>query len=313
MKVKFFFFLPIILIVASLFISCGQTAVVQSTSTGTTSEVAAMTTSAQSSNSTNSGETVATIAPNVFHFPNASEIENRFTVQDAFPGLKFKRPLDIQNAGDGSGRVFVVEQDGRIYVIENKPTIKAELFLDISDRIDNSGNEMGLLGLSFHPDFKKNGLFFVNYTNSTSTVISKFKTDPSNLNRADPTSEEIILTFNQPYSNHNGGQLAFNRNDSYLYIGVGDGGNEGDPQRNGQNCNTLLGKILRIDINKKDTGLNYGIPPDNPFVNNSQGKREEIYAYGLRNPWRFSFDPQSGRLWAADVGQNRIEEIDLID
>ena len=313
MKVKFFFFLPIILIVASLFISCGQTAVVQSTSTGTTSEVAAMTTSAQSSNSTNSGETAATIASNVFHFPNASEIENRFTVQDAFPGLKFKRPLDIQNAGDGSGRVFVVEQDGRIYVIENKPTIKAELFLDISDRIDNSGNEMGLLGLSFHPDFKKNGLFFVNYTNSTSTVISKFKTDPSNLNRADPTSEEIILTFNQPYSNHNGGQLAFNRNDSYLYIGVGDGGNEGDPQRNGQNCNTLLGKILRIDINKKDTGLNYGIPPDNPFVNNSQGKREEIYAYGLRNPWRFSFDPQSGRLWAADVGQNRIEEIDLID
>ncbi len=315
MKVKFIFLLTVFLVSVFLLISCKQTAVIQGASKETTSAVTAMTTSAQSSegNTTTSGETTAATGSQGFHFPIASDVENRFTIQDAFPGLKFKRPLDFQNAGDGSGRVFIVEQGGQIYVIETKPAVKAELFLDISNRIDNSGNEMGLLGLAFHPSFKENGLFFVNYTNSTSTVISKFKTDPSNPNRADPLSEEIILTFTQPYSNHNGGQLAFGPNDGYLYIGVGDGGSGGDPNGNGQNCSTLLGKILRIDINKKDPGLNYGIPPDNPFVNNSQGKREEIYAYGLRNPWRFSFDPQSGRLWAADVGQDRVEEIDLID
>jgi len=317
MKIKtlFFFLLAVFLVSVFLLISCKQTAVMQSASLETTSAVTAKTTFAQSSavNATNSEETTAAAGSQGFHFPNASEVENRFTIQDAFPGLQFKRPLDFQNAGDGSGRVFVVEQGGQIYVIENKPAVKAELFLDISNRIDNSGNEMGLLGLAFHPNFKENGLFFVNYTNSTSTVISKFKIDPSNPNKADPSSEEIILTFTQPYSNHNGGQIAFSPNDGYLYIGVGDGGSEGDPNGNGQNCSTLLGKILRIDINKKDPGLNYGIPPDNPFVNNSQGKKEEIYAYGLRNPWRFRFDPQSGRLWAADVGQNRVEEIDLID
>ena len=315
MKVKSLFLLTVFLVSVFLLISCKQTTVMQGTSIETTSAVTAMTTSAQSSegNTTTSGETTAATGSQGFHFPIASDVENRFTIQDAFPGLKFKRPLDFQNAGDGSGRVFVVEQGGRIYVIETTPGVKDELFLDISNRIDNSGNEMGLLGLAFHPYFKENGLFFVNYTNSTSTVISKFKTDPSNPNRADPSSEEIILTFTQPYSNHNGGQLAFSPNDGYLYIGVGDGGSEGDPNGNGQNCSTLLGKILRIDINKKDPGLNYGIPPDNPFVNNSQGKREEIYAYGLRNPWRFSFDPQSGRLWAADVGQDRVEEIDLIN
>jgi glucose/arabinose dehydrogenase len=315
MKVKFIFLLTVFLVSVFLLISCKQTAVIQSASIETTSAVTAMSTPAQSSegNTTTSGETTAATGSQGFHFPIASDVENRFTIQDAFPGLKFKRPLDFQNAGDGSGRVFIVEQGGQIYVIETTPGVKDELFLDISNRIDNSGNEMGLLGLAFHPSFKENGLFFVNYTNSTSTVISKFKTDPSNPNRADPLSEEIILTFTQPYSNHNGGQLAFGPNDGYLYIGVGDGGSGGDPHGNGQNCSTLLGKILRIDINKKDPGLNYGIPPDNPFVNNSQGKREEIYAYGLRNPWRFSFDPQSGRLWAADVGQDRVEEIDLID
>jgi glucose/arabinose dehydrogenase len=315
MKVKFISLLTVFLVSVFLLISCKQTAVIQSVSIETTSGVTAMTTPAQSSegNTTTSGETTAATGSQGFHFPIAIDVENRFTIQDAFPGLKFKRPLDFQNAGDGSGRVFIVEQGGQIYVIETTPGVKDELFLDISNRIDNSGNEMGLLGLAFHPSFKENGLFFVNYTNSTSTVISKFKTDPSNPNRADPLSEEIILTFTQPYSNHNGGQLAFSPNDGYLYIGVGDGGSAGDPNGNGQNCSTLLGKILRIDINKKDPGLNYGIPPDNPFVNNSQGKREEIYAYGLRNPWRFSFDPQSGRLWAADVGQDKVEEIDLIE
>jgi glucose/arabinose dehydrogenase len=311
MKVKIFFLLAVFLVSIFLLISCKQTTVVQGTSKETVPA-----TSAQSSEgiTTTSGETATIITGSQgFHFPNASDVENRFTIQDAFVGLKFNRPLDFQNAGDGSGRVFIVEQGGQIYVIENKPSIKAEVFLDISSRIDNSGNEMGLLGLAFHPDFRENGLFFVNYTNSTSTVISKFKIDAGNPNRADPSSEEIILTFIQPYPNHNGGQLAFGPADGYLYIGVGDGGSAGDPNGNGQNCNTLLGKILRIDINKKDPGLSYGIPPENPFAKNSQGKREEIYAYGLRNPWRFSFDLQSGRLWAADVGQDKVEEIDLID
>jgi glucose/arabinose dehydrogenase len=293
-------------------ISCGQNSVIQSTSAETTLDMTTASTFLQSPNTINKEVTTTVIGSNAFRFPKANEVENRFTIQNAFPGLKFNRPLCLQNAGDGSSRVFVVEQDGRIYVIENNPVVKSELFLDISDRIDNSGNEMGLLGLAFHPDFKKNGLFFVNYTNSTSTVISKFKIDPVNPNKADPSSEEVILTFTQPYSNHNGGQLAFGPDDGYLYIGVGDGGSEGDPKGNGQDCNTLLGKILRIDINKKDPGLNYGIPPDNPFVNNSQGKKGEIFAYGLRNTWRFSFDPQSGRLWAGDVGQDKVEEIDLI-
>lgn len=239
-------------------------------------------------------------------------LEKQFVVKDAFTGLTFKNPLDLQNAGDGSGRIFVVEQSGRIFIIANETDKKASQFLDLSGRIDDSGNEEGLLGLAFHPDFKNNGWFFVNYTGSNSTVISRFTVNPQDSDIADPGSEEIILTFSQPFSNHNGGKLAFNPKDGYLYIGTGDGGGAGDPQGNGQNLKTLLGKILRIDIDKKDPGLNYSIPPDNPFKGNSESFREEIYAYGLRNPWRFSFDSATNLLWAADVGQNKIEEIDII-
>ncbi|MCL5985508.1 MAG: PQQ-dependent sugar dehydrogenase [Actinobacteria bacterium] len=206
-----------------------------------------------------------------------------------------------------------MEQGGSIYVINNSSNPKAELFLDISDRVDDSSNEMGLLGLAFHPAFKTNGQFFVNYTTSDSTVVSRFVVDSENPVIADKTSEEVLLTFPQPYSNHNGGQIAFGPDDSYLYIATGDGGSGGDPHGNAQNRKTLLGKILRIDVDEKDSGLNYAIPTDNPFAGNKEGYREEIYAYGLRNPWRFSFDQPTNRLWAADVGQDRVEEIDIIE
>ncbi|MGM0367793.1 MAG: PQQ-dependent sugar dehydrogenase [Actinomycetota bacterium] len=238
------------------------------------------------------------------------ELENNFKVINAFPNLSFTQPLDFQIAGDGSGRMFIVEKSGRISAVDGNA--ESELFLDISDQVNDSGGEEGLLGLAFHPDFKKNGYFFVNYTNNNGTVVSRFKTIEGNPDKADPESEEIVITFDQPYSNHNGGKLAFGP-DGYLYISTGDGGGAGDPQGNAQNPGTLLGKILRIDIDNQQTGHSYAIPPDNPFAGNSEGRREEIYAYGLRNPWRFSFDPVTGNLWAADVGQNKIEEIDLIE
>ena len=240
------------------------------------------------------------------------ELEGSFGVLDAFPDLSFNKPLDIQNAGDGTGRLFIVEQQGRIFVTDSSTAISPTLFLDISNRVDDSGNEEGLLGLAFHPDFILNGEFFVNYTNNKGTVVSRFKLNENDRNTADPDSEEVILTLDQPFSNHNGGQIAFGPEDGFLYIATGDGGSAGDPEGNGQDLKTLLGKILRIDVNNKDAGLAYSIPEDNPFAGNVKGYREEIYAYGLRNPWRFSFDAATGILWAADVGQDAIEEIDII-
>jgi glucose/arabinose dehydrogenase len=239
-------------------------------------------------------------------------LENNLTVADAFPGISFKRPLEFQNASDGSKRIFIVEQGGKILIIDSQVKNKTELFLDISDRIDDSSNEKGLLGLAFHPDFKNNGQFFVNYTTKDSTVISRFTIARDNPNSADPGSEEIVITFKQPYANHNGGKLVFGPDDGYLYIATGDGGGAGDPQKNGQNLKTLLGKILRINVDSKEAGLGYSIPSDNPFKGNKENYREEIYAYGLRNPWRFSFDTVTGKLWAADVGQDKTEEIDII-
>ena len=237
-----------------------------------------------------------------------------YTVTGAFPNLTFTRPVDLQHAGDDSGRLFVVEQAGVISVFINDQSASArKTFLDIRDKVDDSGNEEGLLGLAFHPNYRTNGFFYVNYTasNPNRTVISRFhvSADPD---LADAASEQTILTFSQPYSNHNGGQLSFGP-DGFLYIAVGDGGSGGDPQNNGQNRATLLGSILRIDVNNPDEGIQYGIPPDNPFVNNNTGFREEIYAYGLRNPWRFSFDPVTNQLWAGDVGQGSFEEIDIIE
>jgi glucose/arabinose dehydrogenase len=233
----------------------------------------------------------------------------------AFPNLSFKRPVDLQNAGDGSNRLFVIEQEGVISVFPQDSTVATKTtFLDIRNKVQDQDNEQGLLGLAFHPHYKTNGYFFVNYTatNPERTVISRFKASSSDPNQADPSSELVILEYAQPYSNHNGGQVSFG-NDGFLYIAAGDGGSGGDPKGNGQNRAALLGKILRIDIDKEEKGNHYGIPSDNPFAGNASGYREEIYAYGMRNPWRFSFDRETGRLWAGDVGQNSFEEIDIIE
>ena len=244
-----------------------------------------------------------------------SQLQSQIAVEQAFPKLTFNRPVDIQHPADGSGRLFVVEQDGVIQTFrDSTSTTAASVFLDISARVAAAGNEMGLLGLAFHPDYRNNGFFFVNYTATSPlrTVVSRFRVSSADPNVADTSSEEVLLTFNQPYENHNGGQIAFGP-DGFLYIATGDGGSGGDPQRNGQNRSTLLGKILRIDVNGQTVDKKYRIPADNPFVNNTQGFREEIHAWGLRNPWRFSFDPATGVLWAGDVGQSKWEEIDIIE
>lgn len=234
---------------------------------------------------------------------------------EAFPNLSFNRPLNIQHAGDQTNRLFVEEQRGVIYVFENdSDTSDKTIFLGITDKITDAGNEQGLLGLAFHPNYQANGYFYVNYTAAGSgrTIISRFSVSEGNPNRADPNSEVEILSYNQPFSNHNGGHLAFGP-DGYLYVAVGDGGGAGDPNENGQDRTTLLGSILRIDIDNPQDEKQYGIPPGNPFADNNEGYREEIYAYGLRNPWRFSFDPETESLWVGDVGQNAWEEIHIVE
>lgn len=236
-------------------------------------------------------------------------------VGEAFPDLSFERPVGVYAPPDGSGRLFVLEQAGVIRVFPDDPAAdQAPVFLDLRDQVDARRNEEGLLGLAFHPDFASNGRVYLDYTASgpDRTVLAEFQVDPSDPGRADPGSQRVILEVPQPYSNHNGGQIAFGP-DGFLYIALGDGGSGGDPQGNGQNRGTLLGSILRIDVDGPSPGQGYGIPPDNPFAGNAQGYREEIFAYGLRNPWRFSFDPATGDLWTGDVGQNHIEEIDLVE
>lgn len=222
-----------------------------------------------------------------------------------------ERPVNIKHAGDD--RLFVVEQQGFISIINADGTVNTTPFLDIDSKvgqINTIGDERGLLGLAFHPDYATNGYFYVNYINtSSSTVISRYTRDASNPSLADPNSEFIILTYAQPFSNHNGGDLAFG-DDGYLYIASGDGGSGGDPQDNAQNTNSLLGKLLRIDVDNSIPGQNYSIPEDNPFIGDPTAKGE-IWAYGLRNPWKFSFDRLNGEIWIADVGQNNDEEINL--
>jgi len=235
----------------------------------------------------------------------------------AFPNLPaFTLPVELTSPADGSDRIFLVSKNGVIHEFSNKADVSKEsVFLDISAKVSSNSNEMGLLGLAFSPDFKSDGYFYVNYdrrTPSIETVIARYKVSATNPNVADPNSEEILLTYAQPFENHKGGKLAFG-NDKYLYIAVGDGGSGGDPYKNGQNKKQLLGKILRIDVNKAGTGTKYAIPADNPFKGNKEGFREEIYSYGMRNPWRFSFDHATGLLWAGDVGQDKIEEIDIIE
>jgi glucose/arabinose dehydrogenase len=247
--------------------------------------------------------------------PVAPGSDEPVTLQRAFPNLTFTRPVDLQHPGDGTERLFVLEQRGVIRVFNNDPAVtEAGTFLDIEDRVNDQGNEEGLLGLAFHPEFENNGFFYVDYTaqNPRRTVIARYRVNPQNPNLADNNSETVILEIPQPYGNHNGGQIAFGP-DGFLYISMGDGGSGGDPQGHGQNTSTLLGNILRIDVDNPSGGMAYGIPSDNPYVGNTSGARPEIYASGLRNAWRFSFDPETGRLWAADVGQNAYEEVNIIE
>ena len=218
----------------------------------------------------------------------------------------FDRPVNLKHAGDD--KLYVVEQDGYIRIINDDGSVETTPFLNIDSRVINTGNERGLLGLAFHPNYITNGHFYVNYiNNSGNTVISRFNRSNTNPLLADPNSELILLTYSQPFTNHNGGDMAFGQ-DGYLYISSGDGGAGGDPQNNSQNLTNLLGKILRIDIDNTENGNNYAIPPDNPFEG-SPTNSEEIWAYGLRNPWKFSFDSLNGDIWIADVGQQEYEEI----
>jgi glucose/arabinose dehydrogenase len=222
-----------------------------------------------------------------------------------------QRPLYVTDANDGSGRLFVVEQDGRIRIVADGAVVEPS-FLDITDRVGAGGNEQGLLGLAFPADFADSGAFYVDYTDlDGNTVVSRFHVG-ADATVADPASEEVILRQEQPYPNHNGGVLQFGP-DNYLYIGLGDGGSQGDPNGNAQNLGTWLGKILRIEVDPAyvPAGQAYGIPEDNPFVGDPNAL-PEIWAYGLRNPWRFSFDRETGDIWVGDVGQNQIEEIDHV-
>ncbi len=220
----------------------------------------------------------------------------------------FSSPLGIKNAGDE--RLFIVEQGGRIKILNADATINPDPFLNISSII-SSGGERGLLGLAFHPDYANNGYFFVYYTNNSGdTQVARYTVDGSDPDLADPASALLIIDADQPYSNHNGGCIQFGA-DGYLYIGLGDGGSGGDPGNRAQNLQTLLGKMLRIDIDNTEGGNNYAIPSDNPFLGDPDAL-DEIWAYGLRNPWRFSFDSETDELWIADVGQNQIEEINRV-
>lgn len=221
----------------------------------------------------------------------------------------FDRPVNLKHAGDD--RLFVMEQDGIIKILNANGTTESTNFLDIESRVGSIGNEQGLLGLAFHPNYVTNGYFFVYYTNNSgNTVVSRFSRIGINPEIADPNSELVILTFSQPFSNHNGGELQFGP-DEYLYISSGDGGSGGDPQNNSQNLTNLLGKLLRIDVNNSTVSNPYAIPADNPFISNASA-RDEIWAYGLRNAWKFSFDSGNNDLWIADVGQNAIEEINQV-
>ena len=237
--------------------------------------------------------------------------DDSIVVAQVFTNLSFNQPVIITNAGDGSNRLFVVERPGRILFFDNVPNPEeSQVFLDITGRVNDNESEQGLLGLAFHPNFDQNGLFYVYYTANGDgrSVISQFNTLGIN---GDSNSENILLEIDQPFANHNAGMIAFGQDD-FLYIALGDGGGAGDPVLAGQNATTLLGSILRIDVDSPSAGLPYGIPTDNPFVDNGQGFKEEIFAYGFRNPFRFSFDRLTGDLYAGDVGQNRIEEVDLV-
>ncbi len=251
-------------------------------------------------------------------------------VVEAFPQLKWQgwegvdadgkiqpqRPMILTHAGDGSNRIFVATQRGALHVFKNDPAAKqTNLFLDISAKVHPwaKDNEEGLLGMAVHPNYKKNGQLFVYYSSAAEprvSIVSRFRVSKGDPNRADPGSEEIVVKIPQPFSNHNGGSIAFGH-DGYLYIALGDGGGRNDPLHHGQNLETWMGSLLRIDVDRKQSGRNYAIPADNPFLDRPKAL-PEIYAYGFRNVWRLSVDRKTGRLWVGDVGQDLWEEVNIV-
>ncbi len=248
----------------------------------------------------------------------AGDAHPKAKLERLWPDLDFDRPTHVTSARDGSGRLFVCEQPGVIQVVSREG--KRSVFLDISKKVRNDHNEEGLLSVAFHPKFKENGVFFVCYSTGKNyypsewkgerkrpvrSQVSRFKVKEG---KGDPDSEKPVISWHKPWGNHNGGQLVFGP-DGFLYAGTGDGGAGGDPERNGQRLDRLLAKILRIDV---DQGDPYGIPRDNPFKDR-EGALPEIFAYGVRNPWRFSFDRKTGALWAGDVGQDRWEAVRKIE
>jgi glucose/arabinose dehydrogenase len=255
----------------------------------------------------------------------------RLSPVPAFPNLKWTgwqaetaqgkpvelRPVFLTHADDGTNRNFVTIQQGIVHVFPNDPKAdKTKVFLDIHDKVNYSDNEneQGMLGLAFHPNYKKNGEFFVFYTVKKprlTNVISRFRVSKDDPDKADPNSEEEIFRIRHPFWNHDGGTICFGP-DGYLYVALGDGGAANDPYRNGQNPKVLLGKVLRIDVDHQEEGKKYGIPKDNPFVG-VKDHAPEIWTYGMRNPWRITFDRKTGKLWAGDVGQNLYEEIDILE
>ncbi|MDQ3806224.1 MAG: PQQ-dependent sugar dehydrogenase, partial [Acidobacteriota bacterium] len=243
----------------------------------------------------------------VFIFSPPSSAQTAIALDPVLSGLS--SPVFVTNARDGTNRLFVVEQTGRIKVLQpgaSAPTV----FLDISAKLV-AGGERGLLGLAFHPSYRLNRRFFVNYTRAGdgATVVAEYRASAADPDVAD-TAETVLLTIGQPFTNHNGGMIEFGK-DGYLYVGMGDGGSANDPGDRAQNVENLLGKMLRLDVNRPDGAVPYSSPRDNPFYGATAG-RDEIFAVGFRNPFRWSFDRQTGQLWAGDVGQGQREEIDIV-
>lgn len=244
---------------------------------------------------------------NVVYGQDAAPDGSKYQLVEIATGLL--RPLYLTHAGDGSGRLFIVGQYGQILIVRDGQVLDRP-FLDVSNIISRDASERGLLGLAFHPDYEQNGQFFINYTDSQGdTAIARYIVSSDNPDAAAPDSGQIILSINQPFANHNGGNIAFGP-DGYLYIGTGDGGSAGDPLGNSQNPAALLGKMLRIDVNGNDGDKAYAIPADNPYINKADFA-PEVWAMGLRNPWRFSFDRETGDLYIGDVGQNQYEEVNF--
>ncbi len=239
------------------------------------------------------------------------------TLVEAFPNLAFNKALHLTHAGDCTNRIFVVTQTGLIYVFPNDSNVmvsQMKMFLNVSNKISSSNGEEGLLGLAFHPEYNSNGYIYINYTASSPfrTIISRYRVSVGNPDKIDSLSEYKILEINQPYFNHNGGTVMFGQ-DGFLYIGMGDGGASGDPNNNAQNLQSLLGKMLRINVNDTTPTKRYVIPSTNPFHNNPSAGKEEIYAWGFRNPWKFSQDNVTGLIYVGDVGETSWEEVNILE